>query len=55
MAEQQGHLREAIGHAQESLALWPAAGARGGLARALNGIGWFHALLGELRPGPALL
>jgi tetratricopeptide (TPR) repeat protein/DNA-binding XRE family transcriptional regulator len=39
--------QQALNHAQQSLAQFEAAGHRHGQARALNGVGWFHAVLGK--------
>jgi DNA-binding SARP family transcriptional activator len=45
--ELQGRNREALGHAQQALELYRAAGHQAGQANALNTIGWFHSLLGD--------
>src|SRR5207245_6717650 len=51
--EQQGHPEEALPHAQQALTQSRAADWRLGQARALNNIGWYHALLGDPhRPPP---
>jgi DNA-binding SARP family transcriptional activator/tetratricopeptide (TPR) repeat protein len=58
LAEHKGDLEEALGHAEQALAAARAGAAASGerfeppLARALNTVGWFHALLGD--PAPAL-
>jgi tetratricopeptide (TPR) repeat protein len=43
----QGNLAGALSYLQRAHDLFYAAGSRHGLARVLNNIGWFHALLGE--------
>jgi tetratricopeptide (TPR) repeat protein len=47
MAEQQGRLAEALGHAQLSLGLFREEGYQPGLAKMLNGVGWLHTQLGD--------
>jgi tetratricopeptide (TPR) repeat protein len=47
LLEQQGNLEQALPHAQQALALSEAAGYRLGRSKALNNIGWYHALLGN--------
>jgi tetratricopeptide (TPR) repeat protein len=50
--EQQGDLRRALHHAQQFLAFHESGTNALWLARALNAVGWYQALVGE--PGPAL-
>lgn len=45
--EHQGRHQAALGHARRALALYEAVDHRIGQARALNSVGWYHALLGE--------
>lgn len=45
--ERQGNLREALDHARRGLEVLRAAEGDQGLARALNAVGWCHALLGD--------
>ena len=45
----QGRDADALDHAQRGLALFTAVGDRPGRALALNGVGWFYALLGDHR------
>ena len=47
LAERQGRLAEALGHAQLSLDLYREEGDEPGQARMLNGVGWIHAKLGD--------
>jgi tetratricopeptide (TPR) repeat protein/transcriptional regulator with XRE-family HTH domain len=53
MAEGQKRYRDSLRHAQHALDQFQAAddaGSRSGVALALNGVGWYHALLGEHEP-----
>ena len=45
--DRMGRYREALGHAEQALDLFEAAGNLPGQARALNNVGWYHALLGD--------
>jgi DNA-binding SARP family transcriptional activator len=47
VAEQQHRHDDALGHAEQALALCQAAGYPAGQAAALNAVGWCHALLGD--------
>ena len=47
LAERQGRNEDALGHADQALALYQATGDQDRLAAALNNVGWCHALLGN--------
>ncbi|GGL20116.1 AfsR/SARP family transcriptional regulator [Mangrovihabitans endophyticus] len=47
LAEQQGDIPRALGHAEQALAVARAGGYQRLRARALNTVGWFHAQLGD--------